>query len=131
MQDRTQKIKTDIENSEHELSVAKEQREKYEQLMKNVHKESEEILAEARKRGLDNEARIVAEAKEEASRIIERARTEAELEKKKMADEVKREMVTIASLMASKVVAGNIDTNIQYELIEQTLKEIGDSTWQS
>lgn len=131
MNDRTEKIKADLENSEQELSVAKEQREKYEELMKNVHKESEEILAEARKRGMDNEARIVAEAKEEAARIIDRARTEAELEKKKMADEVKREMVAIASLMASKVVADNIDTSIQYELIEQTLKEIGDSTWQS
>ena len=38
-----------------------------------------------------NEAKIVAEAKDEAAKIVERARVEAELEKQKMADEVKRE----------------------------------------
>ena len=58
-------------------------------------------------------------------------KVEAELEKKKMADEVKREMVAVASVMAAKIVAANIDANAQHELIEETLKEIGDSTWLS
>ena len=49
----------------------------------------------------------------------------------KMADEVKREMVAVASVMAAKIVAANIDANAQHELIEETLKEIGDSTWLS
>ena len=89
----------------------------------------EEILSDARKRGKDNEARIIAEAKEEAEKIIERARKEAELEKQKMADEVKREMITVASVMAAKIVQANIDANVQHELVEETLKEIGDSTW--
>ena len=80
---------------------------------------------------MENEARIVADAKEEAAKIVERARVEAELEKKKMADEVKREMVAVASVMAAKIVQANIDVNAQHELIEETLKEIGDSTWQS
>ena len=46
-------------------------------------------------------------------------------------DEVKKEMVDIASLMASKVVRENINTEIQDSLVEETLKEIGDATWQS
>lgn len=62
---------------------------------------------------------------------MDRAKVEAELEKKKMADEVKREMVAVASVMAAKIVAANIDANVQHELIEETLKEIGDSTWLS
>ncbi len=33
--------------------------------------------------------------------------------------------------MASKVVAANIDTSIQNELIDATLREMGDSTWRS
>ena len=69
--------------------------------------------------------------KEEAAKIVDRAKVEAELEKKKMADEVKREMVAVASVMAAKIVAANIDANAQHELIEETLKEIGDSTWLS
>ena len=64
-------------------------------------------------------------------RIRQRAETEAELEKKKAADDVKREMISIASLMAGKVVAASIDTTVQDSLIEETLKEIGDTTWLS
>jgi F-type H+-transporting ATPase subunit b len=103
----------------------------YEAKLKDIDKEAETILAEARKKALANESRIVAEAKEEAARIIERANTEAELEKKKAADDVKREMVVLASMLAGKVVSAKIDTTVQDSLIEETLKEMGESTWLS
>ena len=78
-----------------------------------------------------NENKIVAQAKEEAARIVERANAEAELEKKKAADEVKREMVVLASLMAGKVVNAAIDTTVQDSLIDETLNDMGDITWLS
>ncbi|MDE6318720.1 MAG: ATP synthase F0 subunit B, partial [Lachnospiraceae bacterium] len=87
--------------------------------------------AEARKKALANESKIIADAKDEAAGILERARVEAELEKKKAADEVKREMVVLASMMAAKVVNTAIDTTVQDSLVEETLKEIGESTWLS
>ena len=96
-----------------------------------MEKEAEAILSEARKKALANENKIIAEAKEEASRIIERAATEAELEKKKAADDVKREMIVVASMMASKVVNSSIDATVRDSLIDETLKEIGESTWLS
>ena len=91
----------------------------------------QEILADARKKALANENKIIGEAKEEATRIVERANHEAELEKQKAADDVKKEMVSIASLMAGKVVAASIDNTVQESLINETLREIGESTWQS
>ena len=103
----------------------------YESKIKNIEKEAEAILSEARKKALANENRIIAEAKEEAARIIERAGTEAELEKKKAADDVKREMIVIASMMAGKVVNSSIDATVRDSLIDETLKEIGESTWLS
>ena len=71
------------------------------------------------------------DAKEEASRIIKRAREEAELEKKHAMDDMKQEMIQIASLMAQKAVAASITTDIQDKLVEETLKEMGESTWLS
>lgn len=131
LQDRQNKIKGELEQAARDQESAKESRRLYEEKLAAVEKEAEAILADARKRGMENEARIVAEAKEEAAKIVDRAKVEAELEKKKMADEVKREMVAVASVMAAKIVAANIDANAQHELIEETLKEIGDSTWLS
>ena len=45
--------------------------------------------------------------------------------------DVKTEIVSIASLMAGKAVAASMDVKIQDSLIQETLKEMGESTWQS
>ena len=131
MQKRQEKIQNELETAASDMEKAKELKTEYEEKLKAIDKEADTILSEARKRALANENKIVAEAKEEAARIIERARVEAELEKQKVADEVKKEMVSIASMMAGKVVAGAVDVKVQDSLVEETLKEIGDSTWLS
>jgi len=131
LQKRQDKIKGELENAAKDMAEAKDLKAEYETILKEIDKEAENILGEARRKALANENKIVAQAKEEAARIIERANVEAELEKKKAADEVKREMVVLASLMAGKVVSAAIDTTVQDSLIEETLKEMGDSTWLS
>ena len=103
----------------------------YEDKLKNVEKEAEDILTQARKKALENENRIIAEAKNEAAAIIKQARNEAELEKRKAADDVKREMISIAAMMAGSVTKGAVDVSIQDSLVEETLKEIGENTWLS
>ena len=131
MEKRQARIKDELDTAASDMENAKALKEEYESKLKDVDKEAEAILAEARKRALANENKIVADAKEEAARILERAGVEAELEKKKAADEVKREMVVLASMMAAKVVNAAIDTTVQDSLVEETLKEIGESTWLS
>ncbi len=131
LKDRQERIKNDIDTAKKDREEASAVRKEYEQKLKGIDKEAEEILSEARQKALKNEARIVDEAKEEAARIIKRANEEALLEKKRVMDEAKQEMITIASMMAGKVVAASIDTTIQNKLVEETLKEIGESTWQS
>ena len=131
MQGRQERIKNELDTAAADMAQAKALKEEYETKLREINKEAEEILGEARKKALANENKIVSEAKEEAARIIERAGVEAELERNKAADEVKREMVVLASLMAGKVVNAAIDTTVQDTLIEETLKEMGESTWLS
>jgi len=128
---RQDKIKNDIDSAKKDKDDAAALKEEYDAKMKDVQRESEEILSEARKKAKANEAQIVAEAKEEAARIIKNAQNEAKLEKQKAYDDMKQEMIEIASLMAGKVVAASIDTTVQESLVEETLKEVGDQTWQS
>ena len=128
---RQDKIRGELEGAAKDKEDAAALKAEYEDKLKNIDKEADEILSDARKRALANENKIVADAKEEAARIIERVRVEAELEKQKAADDVKREMVVIASMMAGKVVRASIDTSIQESLVNETLKEIGESTWLS
>ena len=128
---RQDKIKDDIDTANKDKEDAAALKADYDAKIKDIQKESEEILSEARKKAKANEAQIIAEAKEEANRIIKNAENEALLEKQRAYDEMKQEMISIAPLMAGKVVAQSIDTTIQESLIEETLKEVGDKTWQS
>ena len=128
---RQAKIKNELDSAAKDKEDASVLKKQYEEKLSNIDREAEEILSDARKRALENENKIVAEAKAEAARIIDRAKVEAELEKQKAADDVTREMVVLASIMAGKVVKASIDTTIQESLINETLKEIGESTWQS
>lgn len=129
LQGRTEKIAAELEDAKVNMEQAQALKADYEDKLKNVDKEAEVILSEARRKALANESQIVAQAKEEAARIMERARVEAELEKQKMADDVKKEMISIASMMAGKVVSASIDTTVQDKLIDETLKEMGEDTW--
>ena len=131
LEKRKQRVADDQETAKREKEDAIAFKEEYDQKLKEVDKEAEAILSAARKRAMQNEAKIVAEAKEEAARIIARANAEIELEKKRALDDMKQEMITIAAMMAEKVVAASIDTNVQESLIDETLKEMGEGTWLS
>ena len=131
LKDRQNGIENDIEDAKKDKESAAALKAEYESKLKDVDKEAEVILSEARQKALKNENKIIDEAKQEAARIIKRAQEEAELEKKHAMDDMKQEMVQIASLMAEKVVSASINKQIQDTLVEETLKEMGESTWLS
>lgn len=130
LEKRKAKIENDIDTAEKNKEEAMALKLDYEGKLKEINKEADEILSEARKRANKNEAQIIAEAREEAVRIKQRAMTEIDLERKRAMDDMKKEMVQIAALMAGKVVSANIDKTIQASLVEDTLNEIGEDTWQ-
>ena len=131
LKDRQDRIAKDISDAKEASESAAALKAEYESKLKNIEKEAEAILSEARQKALKNEQRIVDEAKDEARRIVKHAQDEALLEQKRAMDDVKKEIITVAGLMAQKVVSASIDTEIQESLVEETLKEMGDSTWLS
>ena len=129
LNNRKEKIRNELNTAKHAMENAQNLKREYETKLQGVDKEAEAILSEARRKAMVNENHIIAQAKEEAARILDRARVEAELEKQKMSDDVKREIIVVASLMAGKIVAASMDTNLQNQLIDETIKEMGDKTW--
>lgn len=131
LHDRQNRIASDIANAKDDKAEAAKLKEEYEAKIATADQKVEEILEDARKRALANEQKIISDAKEEAGRIVQHAREEAVLEQKKAEDEMKQQMIAVAALMAQKVVSAQIDTNIQESLVNETLSEMGSSTWQS
>ncbi len=131
LQDRKQRIKDELEQTRKDMEQAQALRKEYEDRLQGIDKEAQQILSSARQKAVENEGRIIAEAKAEAARIMDRAHTEAVLEKSRLADEVKQEIISVAGLMAGRIVSASIDEEQQRHLIEETLKEIGEDTWLS
>ena len=123
---RQDKVKNDIDSAEKSREDAAKLKEEYENRLREIHKEEDAILSAARQKALENETKIIDQAKAEAANIIERANHQAELEMKKAQDEI-----TVASMVAGKAVSEKLDIEIQDSLIDDTLKEIGEKTWQS
>lgn len=131
LEKRRQKIAGELAQAAEDKTSAAALKEEYEAKLKDINKEAENILETARRKAKVREEEMLEEARAEAARILERANREIELEKKKAVDDMKQEVIDIATLMAKKVVANSIDIRIQDALIGETLKEMGESTWQS
>ena len=68
--ERQERIKNDIDAAKEEKESAKALKAEYESKLKDIDKEAEVILSEARHKALQNESKIIDEAKQEAARII-------------------------------------------------------------
>lgn len=103
----------------------------YENKLLNINQEAEKILAHARKRAIEREDEIIKEAKDEADRLIKRAHLDIEREKEQSKDEMRREIIGVATVMASKFVAASISDELKNQLVDETLASIGESSWLS
>lgn len=128
---RKEGIQASVDAAQKDQQEAARLKAEYADRLREVDKEAEGILSETRKKALKQEAQIMEEAKAEAARTLERANREIALEKSKVRDEVKQEMIQVAALMAGKFVTASMDDKTQKEFVDETLKEIGDETWQN
>lgn len=131
LNDRKERVMREQREALENREAAVRMREEYDGKLKEIDKVAEQIIGDSRKKALQRENEIIMNAKEEAGRIIAGARQEAELEQRRVNDEVKQEIISVASLLSEKLVASSLDREQQDALIEQTLKEIGDDTWRN
>ena len=126
---RKEKIATDLSVAKQNKENAQALKEDYDKKLANIKDEANEILKQAHEKAKLNEKNIVNEAKQEANRIIARASVEIEREQQKARDEMKKDIIEVATLMATKFVAITMDESKQDELVEQTINEMGDKVW--
>jgi F-type H+-transporting ATPase subunit b len=129
MEKRTERIKTNIVEATNSREEAEAIKANYDEKIKNINKEADEILAVARKKAVAREDEIIREARAEADRIMDRAHLEIEREKEQAKDDMRKEIVEVATIMASKFVASSMDNKTRDALIDETINSMGDSTW--
>lgn len=130
LKNRSEKIRTEIENAKKQESDAIALKAEYEKKLAETRAEVDTIIDEAKKNAKKMSEDIVANAKMEAQNIITRGNKEIEQEKAKAVDELKNQVISISTLLASKIVKENVNAKSEDKLFEEALSEIGAGTWQ-
>lgn len=123
----TEERETTRQNMEEAASLKAE----YEEKLKSVEKEAGQIVEQAHATAKHREELKMQDADIEAKRIVGRAEVEAELEKKRVNDEIKQEIIDSASVIAGKLIADNMNGEYSDELIKESLNGMGESVWQN
>jgi len=103
MDNRTRKVKEELDGAATARSVAEELKKRYEDLLADAEKEAEALLKEAEGRGHDEYKRIVGLAEADAAQIRRRAEERADFELRRAQDELAGEVARLAIAAASKV----------------------------
>ena len=127
---RSEKIKNELENAKSKEEEAIALKNEYEDKLAKTRVEVENIIEEAKRNAKKLSEDIINDAKKEAANIIARGNKEIEQEKAKAIDDLKNQVISISTLLANKIVRGSVDSKQEDKLFEETLNEIGASTWQ-
>jgi len=128
---RKEKIASQLSNAEIKLADANKLKAEYEQKLKSIEAERNQILDNARSRAKENEKQIITEAKKEAETLKNRAMLDIQREQEKAKDDIKNQIIDISSAMAEIFISKSIDKNEQNKLIEEVISDLGEIKWLS
>lgn len=131
LNDRRERIAAELQDAASKEGKANAMKAEYEFKLKDINKEADRILEDARKKAKIKEEEILSNAREEAERITDRANKQIEMEKKKAMDDMKQEMVGLAAIIAQKAITSSMNVDVQASLVDETLKEMGEGIWQN
>ncbi len=128
---RKERIASNIKNAETSLTEANSLKAEYESKLANIEKERTEILDEARKVAKEQEAQIIAAAREEAEVLKNRAETAIKREEERARDDMRKNIIDLSTVLASSVIAKNIDEDTQNKLLDEVIEGLGEVKWQN
>lgn len=104
-------------------------KEEYEKKLSQVHLQADEIIASAHKKASQIELEITRQAKEEAQKLKMRAEADLEMAVNQVKDDMKKEMIDVANVLAHKFIQGSIDEKQHKDLINEAIGEMSDVKW--
>ncbi len=104
--------------------AAQELKEKAVNELTEIRVSAKGVIDEAKERGESERSKIVGNAKKEATVVIENARKEIDSEIEKARAKINDEIVSVAVLMAEKVIDKEIDESKRKELLEEVTNEV-------
>lgn len=127
MKQREDHIAGEITSAEERNKEAQKLIEEHSVLLKEAKQESQSLIENAKKLGEKQKEDIIQAARAESERLKEAARTEIVKEKEQAVSALREQVASLSVLIASKVIEKELDEQAQEKLIQDYLKEVGES----
>ena len=122
MNGRAARIARDIESARKNNDKSREDRMQYERLIANIEEERAEILNEAHRIAVERSDQILYAAREEAKHLLAKAEDEIRIERENESENIKRQIIELSSLMASRFVEVSMDRQAQEAYLDEVLE---------
>jgi|BioPla2DNA2_1021312.scaffolds.fasta_scaffold33519_4 F-type H+-transporting ATPase subunit b len=121
MENRSNSIKQQLEDSREANEKAQELKESYEKMIASVKMDADKIMKEAKIKAQDKYDEIIRQAKADAEALKANAKEEIVTERTLMMENMRSEIINLALEAASKVVEANMDTESNRKLVNEVL----------
>ncbi len=118
---RADRIKDSIDKAEKSAAESEELLKKHKQMIATADEEKARIIADARSSAEKVQTEILAKARRAAEEITESSKREILTAKGKALDEIRLEVVNIATDMASKIISKNLKAEDQENIVKDSL----------
>ena len=127
LDERAEKISSDIDGAEEARKKAEELASKREAELAGSRTEAKTIIENAKETAEKSKADILAEAKLEAGRLKEKANQEIAQNKAEALQSVKGDVADLTISLAEKILSQNLDSQAHKELIDQYIDQLGEA----
>lgn len=127
LDERAEKISSDIDGAEEARKKAEELASKREAELAGSRTEAKTIIENAKGTAEKSRADILAEAKLEAGRLKEKANQEIAQNKAEALQSVKGDVADLTISLAEKILSKNLDSQAYKELIDQYIDQLGEA----
>jgi F-type H+-transporting ATPase subunit b len=124
MDDRTSRIKSDLEKAEETRKEAERLRAEREEQLRQAREDSRKITEEAREAAELTRRDAQRKAQEDAERILQGARRDIDAERERARRELQREVGVLAVQVAERIVGASLDGDRQLELVDGYIEEL-------
>ncbi len=125
MQQREDKIASDIDNAENSKIEADKLGKQRQLELKQSRTEAQKIIAQAKDTAENNAHAILVDAQEHATRIKKQAQEDLRIERERMIDEAKKEVADLSVEIASKILKKELSADTHQELIQSSIVKLG------
>ena len=127
LDERAEKISSDIDGAEEARKKAEELASKRETELAGSRTEAKTIIENAKETAEKSKADILAEAKLEAGRLKDKANQEIAQNKAEALQSVKGDVADLTISLAGKIISQNLDGQTHKELIDQYIDQLGEA----